>query len=357
MNVDLDLAFLQTLCQTPSLSGTEHTIQKIIWSRMEQFADEMQSDILGNVYCVRNPTAAYRVMLVAHCDEVGFRVNYIDNAGYIYFSADYGADHRIAPGKRVYIGTVHGPVVGVIGRKPRMLEKQEERVKAPDITNMWVDIGCSSREEAAQHVTIGDPVIYGSNLATLKNDFISSRALDDKVGVFIAMETLRLLKNEDLKVGLYCVSSVQEEAGCRGAQTAAYQIKPDCGIAIDVTHASDIPGVDPRETGQKILGHGPVLVRGPNVNENLADHLQRNAQGNNIPVQLISRPKMTGTDAKVVQVSRSGVATALIYIPLRYMHLPSEVCSLRDVKYAVLLLTHFLRDLPARPDFKPLATA
>ncbi|MFC1849630.1 M42 family metallopeptidase [candidate division CSSED10-310 bacterium] len=355
MKNKLDLKFLESLCEIPSLSGHEQNIQKLIYGRMEKFADEMQTDVLGNVYAIKNPEASFKVMIVGHCDEVGFRVNYIDDSGFIFLSADYGADHRIAPGKRVTIQTVKGPVVGVIGRKSRALQQQEERLKALEITNIWVDIGCSSREEARRKVNIGDPVMYGSNLAYLENDLVSSRALDDKIGVFIAMETFRLLAAHDLKIGLYCVSSAQEEAGMRGAQTAAYRIKPQCGIVIDVSHASDIPGVDPRTMGKKKLGEGPVLIRGPNVNENLVRMLHQIARTENMPIQLISRSKLTGTDAKVIQVSRAGVATGLIYIPIRYMHLPSEVCSLKDVIFAVELLTKFLINLAAESDFDPLS--
>lgn len=355
MNKELDLNFLEDLCHTTSLSGNEQKVQTLIYNRMKPYSDIIETDILGNLYAIKNPQAAYRVMLVAHCDEIGFRVNFIDESGFIYISADYGADHRIAPGKRVVIETDEGPIVGVIGRKARALQEEHERKSAPEITNMWVDIGCSSREEAARLVKMGDPVMYGSNLAFLRNNFVSSRALDDKIGVFVIMEAFRLISAEKLNVGVYGVSSVQEEAGLRGAQTASYRVDPHCGLVVDVTDASDIPGVDPRVIGKKNLGQGPVLVRGPNVNEKLVESLHQIAHREKIPNQVISKSKLTGTDARVVQVSRTGVATALIYIPLRYMHLPSEVVSLADVSNAIDLMVTFLRQLPEQPDFRPLA--
>jgi len=355
MRNKLDLPFLEEMCKIPSLSGNEQEVQKLIYTRMKKYADKVETDILGNVYAIKNPDAKYRVMIVGHCDEVGFRVNYIDDSGFIYISADYGADFRIAPGKRVFIETVAGRVVGVIGRKARALEKVEERKSAVEITNIWVDIGCSTKAEARKLVKIGDPVIYGSNLGYLKNDLVSSRALDDKIGVFVAMEAFRLLVDTKLDVGLYCVSSVQEEAGRRGATTATFKVRPDCGIAIDVTDASDIPGIDPRETGKKKLGDGPVLVRGPNINEMLVSMLHDVSHEHKIPTQLIGRPRLTGTDARVVQVSREGVATALISIPLRYMHLPSEVVSLSDVANTIHLIQAFMKGLPPNPDFRPLA--
>lgn len=351
----LDLSFLEEMCKIPSLSGSEQEIQKLIYTRMGAYSDLMETDILGNVYAIKNPDAKYKVMFIAHCDEVGFRVNYIDDAGFIYISADYGADFRIAPGKRVFIETSAGRIVGVIGRKARALEKTEERKVAVEITNMWIDIGCKSKEEARKYVKIGDPVMYGSNVAFLNNDLVTSRALDDKIGVFIVMEAMRLLGDAKLNVGLYCVSSVQEEAGLRGATTAAFKVKPDCGIAVDVTDASDIPGVDPRVIGKKNLGEGPVLVRGPNINEPLVNYLHDLSHEQEIPTQMVGKPRLTGTDARVVQVSREGVATALISIPLRYMHLPSEVGSLVDVKQTVSLLQAFIKSLPESPDFRPLS--
>lgn len=355
MSYELDISFLEQLCRTASLSGNEQEIQKLIYTRMEKYSDKIETDILGNVYAIKNPNAPYRIMVVAHCDEVGFRANYIDDNGFIYMSADYGADHRIAPGKRVSIMTSNGPVIGVVGRKARALQEEQERKVATEITNMWIDIGCKTREEAAQLVKMGDPVMYGSNVAFLQNNLVSSRALDDKIGVFIAMESFRLISPESLNVGIYCVSSVQEEAGLRGAQTAAFRISPHCGIVIDVTDSSDIPGVDPRVTGKRVLGGGPVLVRGPNVNESLVDHMHKLAHEKNIPAQVIAKSILTGTDARVVQVSRTGVSTALISIPLRYMHLPSEVGSMDDVRHAINLIIELFKSLPAKPDFRPLA--
>lgn len=342
------LNFLKELITTPSPSGHEWTIQERLRRRLKLYCDEVRTDVHGNVIGIRNPSASLRVMISGHCDEIGFMIMHVDDKGFLYFSSVGGVDPAVVSGQRVIIHAARGPVVGVIGRKPIHLLDQEERGKPAKLHEMWIDIGVRSRKEAQQRVAIGDYVTLDVGFTRLQGDRVAGRGFDDRAGAFVVVETLRRLKDRPLRVAVYGVTSVQEELGLRGARTSAYGIDPHAGIAVDVTFATDYPGGEPKRTGECSLGKGPALHRGPNINPVLGRMLEATARKCRIPFQIIPEPRATGTDANAIQVTRAGVATALVSLPNRYMHTPVEVVSLRDLDTASRLLAEFL--LALKPD-------
>src|SRR4029079_13098433 len=230
---------------------------------------------------------------------------------------------------------------GVVARRAIHLLKPDERNKVPEFTDVWVDIGAKNKEEAESLVRCGDPVTFALGYRPLRNNIAASPAMDDKVGLWVCMEAVRLLKGRPLSAAVYGVSTVAEEIGLRGAITAAHAIRPTVGIAVDVTHATDTPGNDKKTQGEIACGKGPVLFRGPNINPRVFDRLEATAKQHEIPVQVRGVARATGTDANAIQISRDGVSCGLIGIPNRYMHSPVEVVHLDDLSNAALLLTEF----------------
>ena len=347
------LELLREIIGIPSPSGYEWTIQETLKRRMQPYCDEVRMDVHGNVIGVRNPRAPLRVMISGHCDEIGFMIMHIDEKGFLYFSSVGGVDAAVVSGQRVVIHSAKGPVSGVIGRKPIHLLEQEERGKPAKLHELWIDIGARKRQEAEKYVAIGDYVTVDVGLVELKRNLVAGRGFDDRAGAFVVLETLRRLQGRPLRVAVYGVTTVQEELGLRGARTSAYGIDPHVGIAVDVYFATDYPGGEPKRTGECALGKGPVLHRGPNINPLLGRLLETTARKNRIPHQIIPQPGATGTDANAMQVTRSGVATALVSIPNRYMHTPVEVVSVDDLENAGRLLAEFLLGLKPDTRFVP----
>ena len=331
--------FLQDLLSTPSPSGYEQQIQDVVRQWAQQYADDLHTDLHGNVIAVRNPGAEPRIMLAGHCDQLGLIVEYIDDQGYLYVQPIGGWDMQILLGQHLTVWTAAGPIHGVCSRKAPHLLSAEERKKVPEFHEVWVDIGAKDKEEANSLVGVGDVATVSLSYWPMRNECASSPGMDDKVGLWTVMETLRLLHGRELNCSVYCVSTVQEEVGLRGAVTSTYGIHPTIGIAVDVTHATDTPGGNKKQIGEAKLGGGPVLVRGPNINPRVFDWLHSTSKAWEIPVQLRASPRATGTDANSIQLSREGVAVGIIGIPNRYMHSPVEMCSLRDLQYAAQLLS------------------
>jgi putative aminopeptidase FrvX len=223
----------------------------------------------------------------------------------------------------------------------------------PQFTDVWVDVGFRDAKEAREVVTHGDPVTFALGYRPMRNNLACSPAMDDKVGVWVVMEALRLLHGKALRAPVYCVSTVQEEIGLRGATTSTYGIHPTVGIAVDVCHATDTPGNDKKQLGETRLGDGPVLFRGPNINPHVFDRLHETARGREIAVQVRGTPRATGTDANAMQLSREGVATALVSIPNRYMHSPVEVVHLEDLERTAQLLAEFCLSVTPQMDWTP----
>jgi putative aminopeptidase FrvX len=345
---DSSLEFLKKLLLTPSPSGYERPIQDVVRSWAQAFADEVRTDRHGNVMAVLNPAGQPRIMLAGHCDQIGLMVQHIDDNGFLYVQPIGGWDMQILLGQKLTVWTRDGGVAAVVSRRAPHLLTNEERNKVPQFSDIWVDIGAKDRDEAQSLVTPGDPATIELGVRELRNRIVSSAGLDDKVGVWTVMETLRLLHGRPLEAAVYCVSTVQEEIGLRGATTSAYGIQPAIGIAVDVTHASDTPGNDKKQLGETRLGSGPAVFRGPNINPRVFERLEKTAKAHEIPIQVRGAPRATGTDANVMQLSREGVATGLIGIPNRYMHSPVELVSLDDLEKAANLLAEFC--LGVRPD-------
>jgi len=347
------LDFLKSILASPSPSGYEQPVQKK-WREYTEKVADVSTDSHGNTIGVVNPKGSPRIMFAGHCDEIGFLIRYIDDKGYLYFGAIGGFDESIIPGRRVEIHNSNGPVPGVIGKTPIHLMKSEDRKKASEIKDLWIDIGAKNKKEAEKLVSIGDPVTYLYDFMELKTGLAVARAFDDRIGSFVVAEILHeLSRSKTLKAAVHCVSSVQEELGLRGARTSAYGIDPMVGIATDVTFATDQPGVDPKHVGDIKLGKGPVIARGPNINPRVFDLLVETAKKKKIPYQIEGIPRATGTDANVIQTTRAGVAAGLVSIPVRYMHTPVETLDLGDAENTVKLLAAFSEAVTPDTDFTP----
>ncbi len=260
---------------------------------------------------------------------------------------------QVLLGQNLTVWGRDGPVAGIVSRRAPHLLTNEERIKVPQFTDVWVDIGVKDRKEAESLVLSGDPVTFALGYRELRNNMASAPGMDDKVGVWTVMETLRLLKGRPLQASVYCVSTVQEEIGLRGATTSTYGVHPTVGIAVDVCHATDTPGNDKKLLGDTRLGNGPAIFRGPNINPRVFERLEENARTHDIAIQIRGAPRATGTDANAMQLSREGVATGLVGIPNRYMHSPVEVVHLEDLDGAARLLAEFSANVTAPMDWTP----
>ncbi len=353
---DESFSFLQELVTAPSPSGYEQPAQRVFRSYIAPFAQVTQ-DVMGNVYghIPGGGESLPRVMLVGHSDEIGFQVRYVDDKGFIYFGAIGGVDAHLTPGQRVHIHGRNGVVAGVIGKKPIHLMEPKDRETVVKLDSQYIDIGAADRQEAEALVRVGDPITFAAALDRLLGDRVTSRGFDDKAGSFVVAEVLRRIAAAETKpaVDLYGVSSVQEEVGLRGGTTSSYTVNPDIGICVEVDFATDQPDVERKHNGDVSLGKGPILPRGANINPTLFDMLADTAASENIPVQFTGIPRATGTDANVMQISRGGVATALVKIPLRYMHTPVEVLSLADLEHAVSLIVALLYRITDKAAFVP----
>jgi endoglucanase len=348
--------FLQELVETPSPSGFEQPVQRLMRRELEPLADELRTDVMGNVIArigAARP-GALKIMLAGHCDEIGFMVRYIDDNGFIYFAAIGGVDAHLVPGQRVHVHTADGPITGVVGKKPIHLMEPKDRETVVKLNSQFIDIGCADGDAARKLVAVGDPITFAVGFERLQGDVAVARGFDDKMGAFIVAEVLRAVRRRGAPpVEVYGVSTVQEEVGLRGATTSAYGIKPDVGIAVDVGFASDCPGVEKKEIGEFKVGGGPIISRGANINPALFELMMRTAREEDIPCQVMGAPRGTGTDANVMQLSRSGVAAGLLQVPLRYMHSPVEVLSLADIEASVRLLAGLIFRLEPDSSFIP----
>lgn len=345
--------YLKTLVETHGSAGFEEQVQAVFRDRVKDVADTVETDVMGSVIACIKGGGGPKVLLDGHSDEIGFLVRYIDDKGYLYLAKSGGWDEEVMVSQRVYVHTEKGRLPGVLGKKAIHLMDADERKKKSQIHKLWVDIGAKNGEEAKELVEIGDFVTMNAYFEEMVGDRAAAKSFDNRAGIFCVSETLRAVK-KDIQATLYGVSAVQEEIGLRGAKTAAYAIDPDVAIALDVTHAFDIPDVDKRKGADICLGGGPVIVRGPNINRKVFRRLVEVAKANEIPYQVAAAGGGTGTDANVIQLSRSGVATGLIGLPLRYMHNPCEMLELADLDNSVRLLTAFVESVTADDDWRPV---
>jgi endoglucanase len=351
------LKFLEQLLDAPSPSGYEQPAQRVFREYVGPFCDELTTDVMGNVSARISGKGKNlpRVMVVAHTDEIGLQIKYIDDKGFLYFAAVGGVDAHLTPGKRVAVHTASGALPGVIGKKPIHLMDNKDRETVVKLESQYIDIGAGDKKEAQKLVRVGDAVTFDSTFTRLQNDRVSSRGFDDKAGCFVVAEVLRLVaaSGKKLAVDLYGVSSVQEEIGMRGGTTSCYSINPDVGICVEVDFATDQPDVEKKHNGEVALGKGPILARGANINPHLFELISTTAEKEKIAIQNTASPRGTGTDANVMQISRGGVATALVKIPLRYMHTPIETVSLGDMENAARLIVATLGKISSREEFIP----
>jgi endoglucanase len=350
-------AFLKQVLETPSPSGFEQPVQALVRDWAGRFADAVRTDAHGNVFASRfpagKPADAPRVLLAGHCDQIGLMVQHVDDQGFLYVQPIGGWDMQVLLGANLTVWAKGGPLPAVVARRAIHLMTAEERTKVPTFADVWVDIGAKDKADAESLVRPGDPVTLALGYRDLRNRLAASPAMDDKVGLWAVMEAVRQLNGRPLQAEVHGVSTVAEEIGLRGAMTATYAVNPHVGIAVDVCHATDTPGTDKRTQGEIKLGAGPVLYRGPNVNPRVFDKLEATAAAHGVPVQVRGSPRATGTDANAIQVSRQGVATALVGIPNRYMHTAVEVVHLDDLTHAAKLLAEFCAAVGPADDWTP----
>ncbi len=340
-------AFLVDLLHARSPSGAEFEAQKVFDHYVKPSADTYAKDSMGNRLATLNPKGDPVLMLAGHMDELGLIITFVNKDGFIYFDTIGGHDLSIISGRRVVIQTSNGPIKGVTGKRAIHLMDEEDRKKVPKKHEIWIDIGASSKKDALERVSIGDTVTYDHEFELIHGSIGTARAFDNKVGAYVVGETLIRLAAAKKKPAakLVSVATSQEEIGTRGAITAAYAVNPHVALAVDVGHATDHPDCDQRKYGETKLGGGPIICRGPNINPKVYERLVKAAKKLKIPYQLEADPRPTGTDARAIQVGRSGIATGLVSIPLRYMHTPSEIVDLEDVERTVQLFVQFALDL------------
>ncbi len=345
--------FFQELVEAPSPSGFEQPAQEVYRKFIKKYADDLKTDVHGNVIALKKGTGNLRVMIVGHSDEVGLMVNYIDDKGFIRFTTIGGVDTNLLPGLRVNIYHKKNMYRGVIGRKPIHLLKPEERSKAPKLADLWIDFGAIDKKDAESRISVGDPITFTPGMEMLNKDLVTTKATDNKAGIFIVASVMKELKDTQIVANLYSVASVQEEVGLRGARTSAFGIDPQVGIAIDVTHATDYPGMNKELMGEVTLGKGPGISVGPNINPMVFELLKKAAKNTKTDYQIEATPRGTGTDANAIQVTRAGVATGLVSIPNRYMHTPNEIISFKDLESSVKILVEFIKLIDDKTDFIP----
>ena len=345
--------FLQQLIDAPSPSGYEQAVRRVWRETVSTFADDVRGDVHGNVIASRNPGGSPRLMFAGHCDELGLQINYISDKGYLYFNTIGGHDPSLISGRRVIIHSQDGPVRGVTGRRAVHLTPRGERGKEQKVEDIWIDIGVADKAGAEALVRVGDAVTYELGMQPLRNGLAVSRAFDNKIGAWVVAEALRRIDAAACKAEVVSVATVQEELGLRGATTSTFGIDPLVGVAVDVTHATDHPNVNKVTAGDVSLDGGPVITRGANVNPVVERLLMESAEALGMTVQVEAEPRGTGTDANAMQLSRAGVATGLVSVPLRYMHTPSEIISLNVADQAADLLAAFAQRLTPDTDFTP----
>lgn len=345
--------FLKDLLSTPGTSGFEQNIQAVIREFTSSFADSVETDVHGNVTAAVNPTGKRRILLDAHCDQIGLIVRHIDDKGFIRVNPVGGWDMQVLLGQKMLVHTSSGSIPGVIARKPIHLLKDKERKTVPDISELWIDIGSLSAKETAEVVSIGDSITPTPSLTELRNGRISGVAMDDRTGIWVIMMALKMVAERKPSAAVFAVSAVQEEIGLRGAQTSAYNVNPDVAIAVDVTHATDCPGIDQNAYGKITIGGGPVVVRGANANPRVFDLLKSTAEEHDITIQVNALARAASNDGAAIQLSRGGCAAGLVTLPNRYMHSPVEVVAESDLEQSAKLIAEFCLAIDESTNFIP----
>jgi putative aminopeptidase FrvX len=348
------LAFFEKYINNPSPTGFEWEGQRLWLDYIKPYIDEHMVDNYGTAVAVINPKAKFKVVIEAHADEISWFVNYITKDGLIYVIRNGGSDHQIAPSKRVNIHTDKGIVKAVFGW-PAIHTRSGEKEEAPTLKNIFLDCGCTSSDEVEKlGIHVGCVITYEDEFMVLNNRYYVGRALDNRAGGFMIAEVARLLTENKKKLpfGLYIVNSVQEEIGLRGAEMIANRIKPNIAIVTDVTHDTQTPMISKITQGDLACGKGPVVSYAPAVQTNLNKLLIKAAEANNIPFQRQASSRSTGTDTDAFAYSNDGVVSALISLPLRYMHTTVEMIHKEDVDNVIRLIYESLLSIQVDQDFR-----
>jgi putative aminopeptidase FrvX len=346
--------FLQKYLNNPSPTGFEKEGQKLWLDYIKPYIDEYFVDTYGTVVGVINPEAKYKVVIEAHADEISYFVNYITKEGYIYLRRNGGSDALVAPSKRVNIHTDKGIVKAVFGW-PAIHVRKVEQDKAPTIETIFLDCGASSKDEVeGMGIHVGSVVTFEDEFMVMNRQYFVGRALDNRIGGFMVAEVARMLKEnkQDLPFGLYIVNAVQEEIGLRGAEMVAHRIQPDVAIITDVIHDTQAPMYEKKTSGDLHCGKGPVITYGPAVQNNLRDLIIDTATTADIPFQRAAATRATGTDTDAFAYSNAGVASALISLPLKYMHTTVETVHQDDVENVIRLIYETLLRIEDGHDFR-----
>jgi endoglucanase len=352
MLADSSIAFLKRLLDTPGPSGFETNAARVWRTEAATFA-RVEGDVVGNSFATVAGTGGPTIMLAGHIDEIGLIVTYIDDDGFVYVAPIGGWDPQVLVGQRLRFAGRDGDVIGVIGKKPIHLMKPDEREKASKMTDLWVDIGATSRKEAEVRLRIGDAAVVDQPALDFPHGRIVSRAIDNRIGAFVVLEALRRYAAHPGAATVVAVATTQEEIGLTGGGVfpGANRTHPTMGLVVDVTFATDHPGVEKKEHGDHRLGGGPVLSRGSIISPVVFELLRGTAERLQMPYTVQAAGKDTRTDADFLQVAREGVATGLISVPNRYMHSPNEMVSLEDLDRAAALMAETCRAVTRDTDF------
>lgn len=354
--IDSDrLLFLEDLLSTPSPTGYETAGQQIWLKELRKYSDRQETDLYGSAAAfIDVDPDAITVMLEAHCDEIGMVVQHVDSSGFVYINRLGGSDPAISRAKKVSIHTAKGVVRGLIGNTAIHLQERGKDRKSPAWEDLFVDIGAESREEALEMLQIGDPITYSEDVEFFSDDLIVARALDNRIGGYIIAEAMRHLYaiKDTLKVNVVAVNAVQEEIGGFGARMMSYRLHPDAALVTDVTHATDSPGINQKMHGKVELAKGAVITHGTANQRRLVEKLVAVAEAKEIPLQHEASGTRTGTDTDSVFHSKTGIPSALISTPLRYMHSPTEMASLSDVDAVARLMKESVAGFEAKEDFR-----
>ncbi len=346
------LEFLKALLSTPSPTGAEAAGQKLWCEYARQFADEVHTDAYGNAVAVLNPAGSPKIMFDGHADEIALMINYISDEGFVYFQRVGGVDPAMIRGKRVNIHTAQGAIRGIIGAPAIHLRDRVAEPKAPKMHESFIDIGAKDGKAAKKRVAVGDIITFVDDFEIIHGDIAVARAFDNRAGTWVVIEALRLASAEKkLNCCLCACSSVQEEVGLMGAQMQVANVKPDAAVVVDVTHATDIPGVDPKQHGLVKLGDGPCVSIGRENHPVLVDRLMKVGKKKRIKLQTEAFGITGGTDALAIYTKNGGIPSVVASIPNRYMHTTVEMLNLKDLQHTADLLAAFAVDLKKNERF------
>jgi len=348
------LGFLKRLLDTPGPSSFEAAPARVWRAEAQGFADAVEADVAGNSFA-RLDGQGPRVMLAGHIDEIGVMVTHVDDEGYLSFDTIGGWDSQVFVGQRVVLLGRNGQVSGVVGKKAIHLMEREEREKVSRVEDLWIDIGAANRAEAEARIRIGDPGVLAAEVMEFPNERLVSRCIDNRIGAFVVLEALRILSQDRPAAAVTAVATTREEIAATGggARSSASRLEPDVAIVVDVTHATDYPGLDKRKHGDYRLDGGPAISRGASVSEIVFELLVSAAEAEQIPYRIEAASRDTHTDAEAIFNAHRGVATGLVSVPNRYMHSPNEMVALADLDRTARLLAGFVRRLGPHTSFVP----